>query len=352
MNRREFAGAGAAVSCAAMWPHVARAQTLRKLRVIAFPGGGNGWPVWVAQRQGFFAREGLEVELTPTPGSVYQMTHLIARDFDIAHTAMDNVVAYTENAGEVTLEGPNPLVAIMGGDNGFLHVLARAQYKSYADLRGKRLGVDALGTGFAFVLRKMLDLNGLHPGDYELLAVGAGQKRFQALVSGEIDGTISSTPFDIQAEAAGLQVFPAAIASLKHYQGYVAAVTKLWASGNAGEASAYIRAYRNALAWLYDPAHRGDAVALLAGNAKMAQGVAEKVYAIMVNAKGGYEPHAALDLAGVQNVIDLRKRYGATQTTLGSPAKYVDLSYDQAGRGGAGGVPRQIGSLRFQHGIS
>jgi ABC-type nitrate/sulfonate/bicarbonate transport system substrate-binding protein len=330
MNRRRFAGAAAVVSCAAMWPQVARAQTLRKLRVIAFPGGGNGWPIWVAQRQGFFAREGLEVELTPTPGSVYQMTHLIARDFDIAHTAMDNVVAYTEGVGEVALEGPNPLVAIMGGDNGFLHVLARPQYKSYADLRGKRLGVDALGTGFAFVLRKMLDLNGLHPGDYELLAVGAGQKRFQALVNGEIDGTISSTPFDIQGEAAGLQVFPAAIGSLRHYQGYVAAVTMLWASGNAGAAGAYIRAYRNALAWLYDPAQRSDAIALFADGAKMAQGVAEKVYAIMVNAQGGYEPSAALDLAGVQNVIDLRKRYGTTQTTLGSPAKYVDLSYYRA----------------------
>jgi ABC-type nitrate/sulfonate/bicarbonate transport system substrate-binding protein len=330
MNRRRFVGAAAVVSCAATWPHVARAQTLRKLRVIAFPGGGNGWPIWIAQRQGFFAREGLEVELTPTSGSVYQMTHLIARDFDIAHTAMDNVVAYTEGVGEVALEGSKPLVAIMGGDNGFLHVLARPQYKSYADLRGKRLGVDALGTGFAFVLRKMLDLNGLHPGDYELLAVGAGQKRFQALVNGEIDGTISSTPFDIQGEAAGLQVFPAAIGSLQHYQGYVAAVTMLWASGNAGAASAYIRAYRNALAFLYDPAHRSDAIALFADGAKMAQGVAEKVYAIMVDAQGGYEPSAALDLAGVQTVIDLRKRYGTTQTTLGSPAKYVDLSYYRA----------------------
>ena len=306
MNRRRFVGAAAVVSCAATWPHVARAQTLRKLRVIAFPGGGNGWPIWIAQRQGFFAREGLEVELTPTSGSVYQMTHLIARDFDIAHTAMDNVVAYTEGVGEVALAGSKPLVAIMGGDNGFLHVLARPQYKSYADLRGKRLGVDALGTGFAFVLRKML------------------------LVNGEIDGTISSTPFDIQGEAAGLQVFPAAIGSLQHYQGYVAAVTMLWASGNAGAASAYIRAYRNALAFLYDPAHRSDAIALFADGAKMAQGVAEKVYAIMVDAQGGYEPSAALDLAGVQTVIDLRKRYGTTQTTLGSPAKYVDLSYYRA----------------------
>src|ERR1700693_452273 len=352
MNRREFARGTALASCAAMWPRDASAQTLRKLRVIAVPGGGNGWPIWVAQRQGFFAREGLEVELSPTSGSVYQMQHLIAMpafggtsisrprtdsremlvgDFDIANTAMDNVVAYTEGAGEVKLPGSNAFVAIMGGDNGFLHVLARPQYKSYADLRGKRFGVDALGTGFAFVLRKVLEVNGLHPGHYELVAVGAGQKRFQALVNAEIDGTISSTPFDIQGQAVGLQVFPAAIESLKHYQGYVAAVSHGWLLFNQGEASAYIRAYRSGLDWLYDPAHRSEAVALLVENAKMAPDVAEQGYAIMVNRKGGYEPRAAIDPAGVQTVIDLRKQYATVPASLGPPSRYVDLSYYQAG---------------------
>jgi ABC-type nitrate/sulfonate/bicarbonate transport system substrate-binding protein len=341
MKRRELIAAAAAATCAGVLPRVARAQGLRKLRVIVFPGGGNGWPIWVGQKQGFFTREGLEVEVTPTPGSVYQMSHLLQMpaamrvttretlvgDFDIAHTAMDNVVAYREGVGEAKLPGLGDFVAIMGGDNGFLHVLARPQYKAYADLHGKRLGVDALGTGFAFVLRKVLDLNGLHPGDYELVAVGAGQKRFQALVNGEIDGTISSTPFDIQGQAAGLTVFPGAIESLKHYQGYIAAVSSSWLRFNQAEASAYIRGYRNALDWLYDPAHRTEAVALLADNAKMAPAVADQVYAIMVNANGGYERHAAIDMRGVQTVIDLRKQYSAIQVPLGAPSKYVDLSY-------------------------
>jgi hypothetical protein len=44
MNRREFAGAAATVSCAAMWPNVARAQTLRKLRVIEAGEEAGGVP--------------------------------------------------------------------------------------------------------------------------------------------------------------------------------------------------------------------------------------------------------------------------------------------------------------------
>jgi ABC-type nitrate/sulfonate/bicarbonate transport system substrate-binding protein len=327
LTRRALLTLATGVACAAAVPVRGRAQMPRKLRVIVFPGGGNGWPIWVAQRQKFFAREGLEIELTPTPGSVYQMQHLLAGDFDIAHTAMDNVIAYTEGVGEVAPSGETSLVAILGGDNGFLHILARPQYATYSDLRGKRLGVDALTTGFAFVLRRMLETGGLGAGDYELVAVGAGAKRFQALVNDEIDGTISSTPFDVQGEAAGLHVFPAVIETLKHYQGYIAAVRQKWAAANPGDASAYIRAYRSALTWLYDPANRADAIALLMENAKMSQAAAEKTYPIMIDAKRGYDPAAAIDLAGVQTVLDLRKQYGAAQKPFGAPGKYVDLRY-------------------------
>ena len=38
--------------------------------------------------------------LTPTPNSVFQLTNLIDGKFDIAMTAIDNVVAYNENQGE------------------------------------------------------------------------------------------------------------------------------------------------------------------------------------------------------------------------------------------------------------
>ena len=38
--------------------------------MIVFPGGFS-WPIWAAQGKGFFAREGLEVNLTPTPSSMY-----------------------------------------------------------------------------------------------------------------------------------------------------------------------------------------------------------------------------------------------------------------------------------------
>ena len=46
-------------------------------------------------------------------------------------TAIDNVVAYQEGRGEV------------GGDNGFLRLSLLPEIKTYADLKGKELSVDA-----------------------------------------------------------------------------------------------------------------------------------------------------------------------------------------------------------------
>jgi hypothetical protein len=72
------------------------------LEVIVFAGGFN-WPIWSAQQQGYFASNGVEVHLTSTPGSEYQLKSLIEGQFDLAMTAIDNVIAYDEGQGEASV---------------------------------------------------------------------------------------------------------------------------------------------------------------------------------------------------------------------------------------------------------
>src|SRR5205807_3025851 len=71
----------------------------KTVNVIVFPGGFN-WPIWVAEEKGFFANNALDVKVTPTPSSVFQLTNLIEGKFDIAMTAIDNLIAYREGQGE------------------------------------------------------------------------------------------------------------------------------------------------------------------------------------------------------------------------------------------------------------
>ena len=103
---------------------------MKTVNVIVFPGGFN-WPIWVAQEKLLFAMNGIEVALTPTPNSVFQLTGLIEGKFDIAMTGIDNLIAYREGQGEVDVVGPD-LFAFMGSDTAFLRLVTVPEVKSIA----------------------------------------------------------------------------------------------------------------------------------------------------------------------------------------------------------------------------
>src|SRR5688572_11557217 len=84
----------------------------RTVRVIAFPGAPN-LPTFAAIEQGFFRDEGVAVEISVTPNSVFQAQKIAAGEVDVAFTAFDNVVAYSEGQGAP--EGGNPDYCVIAG---------------------------------------------------------------------------------------------------------------------------------------------------------------------------------------------------------------------------------------------
>ena len=164
--------------------------------------------------------------LTPTPNSVFQLTNLIDGKFDIAMTAIDNVIAYMEGQGEAKTETKPDLIVFMGGDNGFLSLVSIPEIKTIAELKGRTVSVDALTTGYAFVLFDLLKRSGLSPADYKIEKAGGVLARWEALKEKKHDATMLITPFDIFAEMAGLNVLQYAIDVYGHYQGLIGAARR------------------------------------------------------------------------------------------------------------------------------
>jgi ABC-type nitrate/sulfonate/bicarbonate transport system substrate-binding protein len=317
-----------------LFPFAATAKDPTTLEVIVFAGGFN-WPVWAAQKQGYFAQNGVAVHLTPTPGSEYQLKNLIEGKFDIGITAIDNVIAYMEGQGEAKVDVKPDLVAIMGGDNGFLRLVSIPEVKTYDALRGKELTVDARTTGYAFVLEKMLQQHGLKDGDYSLVKAGGVLARFEDLMQQKHAATLLLSPFEIAAEAKGFNLLGSAIDAFGgHYQGLVAATRRSWAKAHKAELVGYIRAYIAGLDWLYDPTNKEAAIALFRENLpNMSPELAAKSYDVLLDPKQGFTRNAAIDRAGVRTVLALRSEYGEPTKSLKDPAKYIDLSYYRTARG-------------------
>lgn len=178
----------------------------RALAVSVFPGAANA-PLYHALEQRWLADAGLDVEVLHVRSSGEQMELWDAARCDVMHTSPDHLLRASR---------PREPMIVRRDGFGELSVYRRP---GTVDLRVVAWAVDGLDSGFAFVLRALLeDRCGLPAGQQQLVPVGGTKERFEALLAddSEIGGTALHPPFDELAGEAGcariaghLELFPA-----------------------------------------------------------------------------------------------------------------------------------------------
>ena len=149
----------------------AAAQTPLKMKM--FPGV-QSLPVIAAAQNGFFERHGLKVDVLFTVNSQEQRDGLAKGEFQIMQSAVDNAVAMVELAHE-------DVVIVAGGDSSMNELFVQPDVRSYADLKGHTLLVDAPNTAYAIQLKKILLNNGLRENaDYKVYGIGGTGLRLRA----------------------------------------------------------------------------------------------------------------------------------------------------------------------------
>jgi len=294
------------------------AAPAQKVRVVVFEGVQN-LPIFVAQERGAFAARGLELELTFTPNSWTLRDGLAAGTYDIAHTAVDNAIAMAELAGK-------DIAIVMGGDSGWNAIIAQPGVDKIEALRGRKVLVDAPNTAFALVMYKVLALHGLQRADYEGRSVGATPLRLKAMQEDRsAAATIMNLPFRVLAERAGLRKLGEATSFIGPYLATACFVMRPWGEANSDLLVRYIQAYVEGLRFgLSDPEY---SVRILSERLKLDSSVARDAHAI-ATAPGGFAVDAALDLAGLQNVLKLRAEVeGQWGGVAPAPDRYLDLTY-------------------------
>jgi len=302
---------------------------LTKLIVNVFQAGFV-LPLWTAEDKGFYRTEGLQIDFVGTPNSIEQMGGLIDGKYDIAMTAIDNVVAYMEGQGEAKTKAVPDIAAVMGMDSGFLSLMAAPEITSVADFKGRTLAVDAMTTGYSYTLRRMLKVAGLHEDDYTLVAVGGMKERFATLLAGEQAGTFSVPPYTIMAKQKGFKALATPRGMFKHFQGGTAAVRREWAASHGAEIEGFIRGTRAALNWLHEPANRPEAFRIFLNHLPTTTPeVAAQSCEVLLDPATGFRKDTLLDIQGVRVVIDIRQEFHQPYKALGAPEKYFDLSFQE-----------------------
>ena len=195
---------------------------------------------------------------------------------------------------------------------------------------GRSIALDALATGFAFVLYDMLEKAGLSTDVCELAPVGATPKRWESVKSGEHAGTLTIEPFTSIAIANGFNVLQTSLETVPNYQGGVFAAGRAWAVEHPDSVDAFIRGYLAGLDWTLTPDnYEAGKDILLANMPAIKPGVADAVVTKLLNPATGLTPGGQVDTAGIETVLSLRSRYATPSKRRSDPSPYLDLSYLQ-----------------------
>src|SRR4051794_22596544 len=300
----------------------AAAQTPLKMKM--FPGV-QSLPVIAAAQNGLFERHGLKVEVLFTVNSQEQRDGLAKGEFQIMQSAVDNAVAMVELAHE-------DVVIVAGGDSSMNELFVQPEVKSYADLKGHTLLVDAPNTAYAIQLKKVLLNNGLRENtDYKVLPIGGTGLRLRGMQENrEYKAAMLNVPFSIEAKAAGLKSMGRAVDLLGRYQGNGTIVLRKWAASNRDALERYLAGLVEGTRWALAPQNREAAVKILSERLKVSRETAARAMELMSEPSFGIAPDARFDMQGFHNVLALRAEIeGSWGGKAPSPDRYVDLSYYQ-----------------------
>jgi ABC-type nitrate/sulfonate/bicarbonate transport system substrate-binding protein len=276
----------------------------------------------VGRSKGLFAAAGLEVDVRVTPNSTDQMRGLSKGSWQIVSTAFDNVLGWSGR------EGAEIIAIAQVAQGNILPVYVRPEIKSWDDLRGKALAVDAVDTAYALVLRRVLLAHGLEMdrGDYTLIAKGTTGYRLDSMITGETFAGVLNAPWDGKAATAGMLRFADHREVLPEYSGGVFAVARQWVAENREILIRYLRVWIEALRWCQEDANHAEAIALIADAEKLDDKAA-------ANRLRQVPTTGQLNLPGLQSVLDLRILFKLTPP-MGKdlPAYYDENFYHEASK--------------------
>ena len=280
-------------------------------------------PVTIAKNEGFFAREGLDVEfLQPIPGgSDNQITALHNDSVDVTHVATPFLIRAALNGSDavaIAAEFANPIYSI----------IAKPEIASIAELKGKIVGLaDEYGT-ISLSTRKLFALRGLLRGEFGVRVIEGTSGRLACLRRGDCDAVVLGQPQDLVAVEQGYRDIGSTTDAVPELLYTVTAVRRSWADANKDTILRYVRALARSFDFIRDGANRDRVAATVMRSTNASEKIARETLGLFFEPERGVLPRRGeIDRNGLAQVIAMLGEAGALKPPLPSPDRFIDLQY-------------------------
>jgi NitT/TauT family transport system substrate-binding protein len=191
MQRRHLIAGSIA---AAALPSLVFAQALEKPKVTIAVGGKNLFyylPLTIAEQLGYFKDEGLDLTIVDFAGGSRALAAVVGGSADVVSGAFEHTINMQFKGQDMrafVLQGAAPQI-VLG-----VNPKTMPNFKTVADLKGKKIGVTAPGSSTNIMANFVLAKAGLKPSDVSIIGVGASSGAVAAMRSGQIDAISNLDP--------------------------------------------------------------------------------------------------------------------------------------------------------------
>ncbi|MBI4183882.1 MAG: ABC transporter substrate-binding protein [Proteobacteria bacterium] len=301
------------------------ASAAEKIRLGMITLSVTNWPIFVAEEKGLFRQEGLDVEIAMTGSSAKSLQLVAADAIDIGNSSLTDSIRVIDGGGGMKVIANSFAV-------GAHSLLAAKDIKSVKDLKGKRVIVGGVKDITAVWWAAMARAHGLDPlKDVQLLYSGSTGNRFAALSSGGVEGSILSPPISFKAVSEGFTDLGPVATYARDLPFLVFHADAKWADAHKSAVVKFIRVNNKAIAWVYDPANRADAIRLLSEKTKTSEADSAATYDLLMKIQS-FDRNSAIRESGVREAIEVLDSYGDLKRPLKPVSAFYDPSYVNAAR--------------------
>jgi len=192
-------------------------------------------PIWVAQEEGLFKKHGLDIELIHIASTSKAIQSMVSGEIQFTTAdALNSIQAVSAGADVVMVcEGVNRFV---------FSIMARADLKRVADLKGKKIGITRLGSSTHTAVLYVVNKAGLGANDYTLLQLGEVPNILTTMLAAQIDAGALSPPTNSRAKKAGLHELVNLGVDGPEYPSTVIASTRAYVKANPDNTRRMVRA--------------------------------------------------------------------------------------------------------------